>query len=62
AVSTVTYLLPVFGTILGVTFLKETLDVQFFIAAILIFSGVLIVNGLVSFSFMKSAKVETEQI
>ncbi|HXH55348.1 MAG TPA: DMT family transporter [Gammaproteobacteria bacterium] len=57
AVSTVTYLLPVFGTILGVVFLNETLDVQFFIAAILIFSGVLIVNRVIPLSFLKRNKI-----
>ncbi|HEV2523539.1 MAG TPA: DMT family transporter [Gammaproteobacteria bacterium] len=57
AVSTVTYLLPVFGTILGVTFLQETLDVQFFIAAILIFSGVLIVNSVIPVPFLKRDKI-----
>ena len=57
--ATVTYLLPVFGTILGVTFLKETLDVQFLIAAILIFSGVLIVNSVISVPFLKRNKIAT---
>ncbi len=48
AASTVTYLLPVFGTVLGVVFLEETIDMQFGIAAGLILSGVLIINGVIS--------------
>jgi drug/metabolite transporter (DMT)-like permease len=58
AVSTVTYLLPIFGTILGVVFLKETIDMQFCIAAVFIFSGVLIVNGVIALPFMRRAKIE----
>jgi len=57
AVSTVTYLLPIFGATLGVGFLKETLDVQFFIAAILIFSGVLIVNSVIPLPFLNRGKI-----
>lgn len=49
AASTVTYLLPIFGAILGVVFLGETINLQFCFAAVLIFSGVLIVNGVISF-------------
>jgi drug/metabolite transporter (DMT)-like permease len=58
AVSTATYLLPVFATILGVVFLKEIINREFCIGAALIMSGVLIINGVVSLSFLKSAKVE----
>lgn len=56
AASTVTYLLPIFGAILGVVFLKETLDVAFFIAAMLIFSGVLIVNNVIPLPFLRRRK------
>jgi len=59
AVSTATYLLPVFATILGVVFLKETVDMQFCIAAVLIVGGVLIINGAISLPFLKRAKEET---
>jgi len=45
ALSTVTYLLPVFSTILGMVFLKETVGLQFCVAAGLILCGVLIING-----------------
>ncbi len=53
AASTVTYLLPIFGAILGVLFLGESIDLQFCIAAVLIFSGVLIVNGVISLPRLK---------
>ncbi|HXH55349.1 MAG TPA: DMT family transporter [Gammaproteobacteria bacterium] len=58
AVSTATYLLPVFATILGVVFLKETLSMTFCIAAVLILSGVLIINGVISLPFLKRTKLE----
>ncbi len=57
AASTVTYLLPVFGAILGVVFLKETIDFQFCIAAMLIISGVLITNNVVSLPLLKRSKI-----
>jgi len=44
-VSMATYLLPVFGTILGVIFLNETLSLNFILAALLILSGLGILNG-----------------
>lgn len=47
AVAMVAYLLPIVGTILGVVFLKEKVSVYFSIAACLILSGVLIVNGVI---------------
>ena len=47
AVSMVTYLLPIIGTILGVVFLKEKVSIYFSVAACLILSGVLIVNGVI---------------
>ncbi len=59
AASTVTYLLPIFGAILGVLFLRERIDLQFCIAAVLIFSGVLIVNGVISLK--KGIKSEPEE-
>lgn len=57
AASTVTYLLPVFGTVLGVVFLEETIDIQFGIAAALILSGVLIINGVISLPLWNRDKI-----
>jgi drug/metabolite transporter (DMT)-like permease len=59
AISTVTYLLPVFSAILGVIFLDETLNIEFYIAAVLILSSVLIVNGVISLPFLNSVKAES---
>lgn len=59
ATSTVTYLLPILGTILGVVFLQETINMQFSIAAALILSGVLIINGVISLPFLNSDKIAT---
>ena len=44
ASSMVTYLLPIIVTVLGVIFLDETIDHTFWLAALLIFSGVFVVN------------------
>jgi drug/metabolite transporter (DMT)-like permease len=57
AASSVTYLLPVFGTVLGVTFLEETVNMQFGIAAVLILSGVLIINGVIRLPFLNRETV-----
>jgi len=40
----VTYLLPIFGTILGYLFLGERLNGTFCLAALLILGGVFVVN------------------
>ena len=40
----VTYLLPIFGAILGCFFLGEHLDAKFGLAAFLILTGVFVVN------------------
>ena len=48
AVSMVAYLLPILGTILGVVFLNETLDLSFFLAAACILLGVMVANGVIS--------------
>lgn len=45
SVSMVTYLLPVFGTLLGVLFLEEPLSVDFCIASALILGGIVVVNN-----------------
>ncbi len=47
AVSMATYLLPIFGAILGVTFLNESIDINFVFAALLILCGVGVVNGMI---------------
>ncbi len=46
AVAMAMYLLPIFGTLLGVVFLSETITVSFAIAALLILSGVGVINGI----------------
>jgi len=45
ALATVTYLLPIIGTLIGIIFLQEKIGLQFFFAAALILLGVVIVNG-----------------
>ncbi|WP_185154399.1 DMT family transporter [Fulvivirga sp. M361] len=44
--SLVTYLMPIYGVVLGVTVLGETITMETFIGAILILSGIAIVNGI----------------
>lgn len=44
AMSMVTYLLPVIGTLLGVLFLEETISFQFWIASCLILAGILVIS------------------
>lgn len=44
ASSMVTYLLPIIGTILGIICLNETIDGYFWLAAIMIFSGLFVIN------------------
>lgn len=51
ALSMVTYLLPIIGTILGVVFLKEQVSIYFGVAACLILSGVLIVSKVIPLPF-----------
>lgn len=46
ALSMVTYLLPILGTMLGVLFLEETITRDFYLASFLILFGVMIMNGL----------------
>jgi drug/metabolite transporter (DMT)-like permease len=46
-----TYLLPVFGTILGVVFLNETLTLSFIVTACFIMCGLAVLNGMVTFPF-----------
>lgn len=48
ALSMVTYLLPLFGTVLGVVFLKETITLYFYLAGFLILCGILVLNGVIS--------------
>lgn len=48
-----TFLLPVFGAIIGLVFLNETLSIQFIIAALLILNGVGVINGLIPIPFLK---------
>ncbi len=58
ALSMVTYLLPIIGTILGVVFLHERIGLHFVAAALLILCGVLVVNGaLPKFKRQKEEKV-----
>jgi drug/metabolite transporter (DMT)-like permease len=45
AVSMVTYLLPVIGTLLGMIFLNEKINAAFYIASILILVGLMVMNG-----------------
>lgn len=52
AVSMATYLLPIFGAILGVTFLQETIGISFIFAALLIFSGIGVANGMIPFPLL----------
>lgn len=47
ALSMVTYLIPIIGTFFGVVFLKEQIGIHFCLAAVFIFLGVLIVNGVI---------------
>lgn len=42
-----TFMLPIFGTLLGVIFLKETITMNFLLAATMILSGVGVINGLI---------------
>jgi drug/metabolite transporter (DMT)-like permease len=51
-----TFLLPIFGTLLGVLFLNETLTTDFIIAAALILSGVGVINGLIPLPFVGNKK------
>ena len=51
AVSMVTYLLPVIGTILGMIFLDEKITPPFYFASILILGGLMVMNG--NFSLFK---------
>jgi drug/metabolite transporter (DMT)-like permease len=46
-----TYLLPIFGTILGVVFLNETLTLSFIVTACFIMCGLAVLNGMVTFPF-----------
>lgn len=45
AVSMVTYLLPVIGTLLGMFFLNEKINASFYVASILILAGLMVMNG-----------------
>jgi len=47
ALSTVTYILPLFSITLGVLFLEESLSLQFCIATMLILLGTMVANGLI---------------
>jgi len=47
SLSMVTYLIPIVGTTLGLLFLNETVGIHFCIAALLILSGILVVNGVI---------------
>ncbi len=56
AVSMVAYLLPILGTILGVVFLNENLDLTFFIAAAWILFGVMVANNVISLPKLKKRR------
>ncbi len=45
------FLLPIFGTLLGVVFLHESLSMNFILAAILILSGIAVMNGMIRLPF-----------
>lgn len=47
AIAMATYLLPVIGTLLGVTFLHEKMTLNFVLAALFILCGVGVVNGII---------------
>jgi len=51
------YLLPIFGTAIGVLFLNETITLNFALAGLLILIGVGIVNGMINLP-TKRAKIE----
>jgi len=53
ALSMVTYLLPILGTLLGVIFLEETITPPFYIATIFIMMGVMVMNGLIPTTFLR---------
>lgn len=48
------FLLPIFGTILGVIFLNEPLTINFILAASLILSGIGVINGMIPIPYIKS--------
>lgn len=47
ALSTVTYILPIFSTFFGVLFLNERINMSFCIAALFILVGTMVTNGLI---------------
>lgn len=55
ALSMSTYLLPVFGAMWGVSFLGETLDSYFILAAFLILSGLAVINGIIPLPILRRA-------
>lgn len=60
ALSTVTYVLPIFSIILGVCFLNETITLKFCFATLLVLSGTMVANGLIPISsFFKTKAVST---
>lgn len=48
-----TFLLPIFGTLLGIAFFNETLSLNFTIAALLILGALGVINGMIPLPFIR---------
>lgn len=57
ALSTVTYILPLFSITLGVLFLEESLTFQFCMATLLILLGTMVANGLIPIHALFRSKI-----
>lgn len=55
-----TFLLPIFGTIIGVIFLNEDLSFNFILASLLILSGIGVINGMIPSFFITKTKAAHE--
>lgn len=51
------YLLPIFGTLIGITFLNEPITLNFMIASSLILLGIAAVNGILPLTFRRATSV-----
>lgn len=51
------FLLPLFGTFLGIVFFNETITMNFVIAGLLILSGVAVINNMIPLPFVKKQPV-----